>query len=52
MLLRRIVVATSEVVSELMRRDLHIVGGDLTPYYQDVNGQVLRGAEWTDCTTW
>jgi magnesium transporter len=38
----------SEVVSELMRRDLHIVGDDLMPYYQDVYDQVLRAAEWTD----
>ena len=38
----------SEVVSELMRRDLHIVGDDLMPYYQDVYDQVLRTAEWTD----
>ena len=33
-LLRRIVIPMSEVVSELMRRDLHIVGDDLMPYYQ------------------
>ena len=38
----------SEVVSELMRRDLHIVGDDLMPYYQDVYDQVLRAAEWTE----
>jgi magnesium transporter len=38
----------SEVVSELMRRDLHIVGDDLMPYYQDVYDQVLRAGEWTD----
>ena len=48
MLLRRIVIPMSEVVSELMRRDLHIVGDDLMPYYQDVYDQVLRTAEWTD----
>ena len=47
-LLRRIVIPMSEVVSELMRRDLHIVGDDLMPYYQDVYDQVLRAAEWTD----
>ena len=46
-LLRRIVIPMSEVVSELMRRDLHIVGDDLMPYYQDVYDQVLRAAEWT-----
>ena len=38
----------SEVVSELIRRDLHIVGDDLMPYYQDVYDQGLRAAEWTD----
>ena len=47
-LLRRIVIPMSEVVSELMRRDLHIVGDDLMPYYQDVYDQVLRAAEWTE----
>ncbi len=47
-LLRRIVIPMSEVVSELMRRDLHIAGDDLMPYYQDVYDQVLRAAEWTD----
>ena len=34
-LLRRIVIPMSEVVSEVMRRDLHIVGDDLMPYYQN-----------------
>jgi magnesium transporter len=47
-LLRRIAIPMSEVVSELMRRDLHIVGDDLMPYYQDVYDQVLRAGEWTD----
>ena len=41
-LLRRIVIPMSEVVSELMRRDLHIAGDDLMPYYQDVYDQGLR----------
>ena len=47
-LLRRIVIPMSEVIGELMRRDLHVVGDDLMPYYQDVYDQVLRAAEWTD----
>ena len=47
-LLRRIVIPMSEVISELMRRDLRIVGDDLMPYYQDVYDQVLRAAEWID----
>jgi len=46
--LRRIVIPMGEVVSELMRPDLRIVGDDLMPYYQDVYDQVLRAAEWTD----
>jgi magnesium transporter len=47
-LLRRVVNPMREVVNALMRRDLHIVGDDLQPYYQDVDGHVLRAAEWTD----
>jgi magnesium transporter len=47
-LLRRIVIPMREVVNTLMRRDLHIVGDDLMPYYQDVYDHVLRAAEWTD----
>ena len=47
-LLRRIVIPMSEVIGELMRRDLHVVGDDLMPYYQDVYDQALRAAEWTD----
>jgi magnesium transporter len=47
-LLRRIVIPMSEVVGELMRHDLHIVGDDLMPYYQDVYNQALRTAEWID----
>ena len=31
---RRIVIPMSGVVAELMRRDLHVVGDDLMPYYQ------------------
>ncbi len=46
-LLRRIVVPMSEVTGELMRHDLHIVGDDLVPYYQDVHDQALRAAERT-----
>jgi magnesium transporter len=47
-LLRRIVIPMREVVNALMRRDLHVVGEDLMPYYQDVYDHVLRAAEWTD----
>src|SRR5579859_1111028 len=47
-LLRRTVIPMREVVNALMRRDLHVVGEDLMPYYQDVYDHVLRAAEWTD----
>ena len=47
-LLRRVVIPMREVVNALMRRDLHVVGEDLMPYYQDVYDHVLRAAEWTD----
>ena len=40
-LLRRIVIPMSEVVSELMRRDLHIVGDDLMPL---LPGRLRSGA--------
>jgi magnesium transporter len=47
-LLRRIVNPMSQVVGELMRHDLRIVGDDLMPYYQDVYDQALHAAEQTD----
>jgi magnesium transporter len=47
-LLRRVVIPMREVVNAVMRRDLHVVGEDLVPYYQDVYDHVLRAAEWTD----
>jgi len=47
-LLRRIVIPMNEVVGELMRHDLHVVGDDLMPYYQDVYNKALRTAEWID----
>jgi len=47
-LLRRLVIPMREVVNTLMRRDLHLMGEDLVPYYQDVYDHVLRAAEWTD----
>jgi magnesium transporter len=47
-LLRRVVIPMREVVNAVMRRDLHVVGDDLVPYYQDVYDHVLRAAEWTD----
>ena len=47
-LLRRVVLPMREVVNAVMRRDLHVVGDDLVPYYQDVYDHVLRAADWTD----
>lgn len=47
-LLRRIVIPMREVVNALMRRDLHVVGDELMPYYQDIYDHVLRAAEWTE----
>ena len=47
-LLRRVVLPMREVVNTLMRRDLHVVEGELTPYYQDVYDHVLRATEWTE----
>jgi magnesium transporter len=47
-LLRRLVIPMREVVNALMRRDLHVVGEELVPYYQDIYDHVLRAAEWTD----
>lgn len=47
-LLRRAVLPMREVVNSLLRRDLEIVGPELTPYYQDVYDHVLRATEWTE----
>ena len=45
---RRVVLPMREVVNTLLRRDLHIIDAELTPYYQDVYDHVLRASEWTD----
>ena len=47
-LLRRVVVPMREVVNSMMRRDLQVVGDEMTPYYQDVYDHVLRATEWTE----
>jgi magnesium transporter len=47
-LLRRVVIPMREVVNTVMRRDLRIVGDELTPYFQDVYDHVLRATEWTE----
>ena len=46
--LRRVVLPMREVLSSLLRRDLHVVGAAMTPYYQDVYDHVLRATEWTE----
>jgi magnesium transporter len=46
--LRRVVLPMREVLSSLLRRDRHIVGEAMSPYYQDVYDHVLRAAEWTE----
>jgi magnesium transporter len=47
-LLRRLVLPLREVVNALMRRDLHVLDQEMTPYYQDVYDHVLRATEWTE----
>ena len=46
--LRRVVLPMREVVNTLMRRDIHIVNAEMTPYFQDVYDHVLRATEWTE----
>lgn len=45
---RRIVLPMREVVNSVMRRDLHVVDGEMQPYFQDVYDHVLRASEWTE----
>jgi len=47
-LLRRVVLPMRDVVDDLMEPDLHVVGKELEPYYQDLYDHVLRVAEWTE----
>jgi magnesium transporter len=47
-LLRRVVLPMREVVNTLIRRDLHVVPQEMTPYFQDVYDHVLRATEWTE----
>jgi magnesium transporter len=37
-----------EVLTSLLRRDLHVVHGDMLPYCHDVYDHVLRATEWTE----
>src|SRR3984957_16193933 len=47
-LLRRVVLPMREVINSVMRRDLHVIDADMTPYYQDVYDHVLRATDWTE----
>jgi magnesium transporter len=47
-LLRRVVLPMRELVNTLLRRDLHVLDPEMTPYYQDVYDHVLRATEWTE----
>ena len=52
-LLRRIVIPMSEVVSELMRRDLHSMGDDLMPTTRTSTIRCCAPPSGpTDCATW
>jgi len=46
--LRRVVLPMREVLNSLLRRDLHVVGGEILPYFHDVYDHVLRATEWTE----
>ena len=46
--LRRVVLPMREVLNMLLRRDLRIVGPELTANYQDVYDHTLRASEWTE----
>lgn len=46
--IRRVVLPMREVLNTVMRRDLHIVDGELQPYFQDIYDHVLRASEWTE----
>ncbi len=47
-LLRRVVLPMREVINSVMRRDLHVIDPEMTPYYQDVYDHVLRATDWTE----
>jgi magnesium transporter len=45
---RRVVLPMREVVNAVLRRDLHVLAEEMTPYFQDVYDHVLRATEWTE----
>ena len=52
-LLRRVVLPMREVLNSLLRRDLHVVDGEILPYFHDIYDHVLRATEWTESpATW
>ena len=46
--LRRVILPMREVINTLLRRDLHLLGDEMGPYFQDVYDHVLRAMEWTE----
>src|ERR1700733_4699452 len=46
--LRRVVLPMREVLNSLLRRDLHVVDGEIMPYFHDIYDHVLRATEWTE----
>lgn len=47
-MLRRVILPMREVVNTILRRDLHVLTPEMTPYFQDVYDHVLRAGEWTE----
>lgn len=46
--LRRVILPMREVVNTFLRRDLHLLHEEMSPYFQDVYDHVLRATEWTE----
>jgi len=46
--LRRVILPMREVINTLLRRDLHLLHEEMSPYYEDVYDHVLRATEWTE----
>jgi magnesium transporter len=46
--LRRVILPMREVINTFLRRDLHLLHEEMSPYFQDVYDHVLRATEWTE----
>ena len=46
--LRRVILPMREVVNTFLRRDIHLLHEEMSPYFQDVYDHVLRATEWTE----